>query len=345
MSATTLTRPGATTARPRPHFAREIEDVALRLPPGKKLGTVFEAIRAPSGDLLVLQRLSPPNPEAALPHVLRFSPDGELAEAWGGPDHLPRIEGVAQWPTGPEGLTLDADGNYWIFGFAEGDTAVMKFTPRGELLLRIGDYGRAAGNDDTFGFNRPTSGFVDPVAREVFISDGYGNSRVIAFDADTGAFTRMWGAYGKPPSQVPPEEAWASPVHKVAEGPGGRVYVADRVGCRVQEFERVPGGARFTREVRIAPGTPFFGSAFDIGFSPDGAFMYVADGMNERIWIIELASFEVLGSTTAHHEYENAGNMPAYTRLLHRFSVEPNGDLLLACSNAGLKRLRFLGVS
>ena len=225
-----------------------------------------------------------------------------------------------------------------------GDNAVLKFSPAGELLLRIGQRGKAGNDDDTQFLDRPTSSYHNTATREVFVTDGYGNHRVISFNADTGAFIRMWGAYGKKPSDLD-ENSFANPVHKVTAGPDGHIYVADRIKNRIQEFELVPGGVRYIREVSVGPGTGLFGAAFDIGFSPDNRYIYVPDGVSFRVWIIDRESFEVLGSTTVHDEYENDGNLPLHYTIVHRFTVEPNGDLLLACVNRGLRRLKFLGVS
>src|SRR4029077_12066889 len=116
--------------------------------------------------------------------------------------------------------------------------AVLKFSPAGELLLRIGQRGKAGDDDDTQFLNRPTTRYHDPETREVFVTDGYGNHRVISFNADSGAFIRMWGAYGKKPSMLEPEAPkaaygrpptsqqpdYGSPVHKVARGPDGKLY-------------------------------------------------------------------------------------------------------------------------
>ncbi|TAK35085.1 MAG: hypothetical protein EPO21_07370 [Chloroflexota bacterium] len=341
-----------TVAASRPRFARELETLALRLPPGKKLGAVLAVARASNGDLFVFQQPNAQGTDPAsmalpcwLPPIVHLTGDGEFINAWGGPDHIPAVDGVSQWPVGPEGLECDAEGNLWVFGWLSGDAAVLKFSPSGELLLRIGQRGRAGDDRDTQYLDRPTSCYHDIQTREVFVADGYGNHRVIAFNSDTGAFTRMWGCHGKDPYSLSPEEGFVI-VHKVARGPNGRLYVADRTQCRVQEFELVPGGARFTREVTIAPGTMVFhtGSAWDISFAPGDRFMYVADGSNFRIWIVDLNGFKVLGSTTVHTEYENEINLPLHYNLVHRFAVEPSGDLLLACVNAGLKRLKFQGI-
>jgi hypothetical protein len=292
--------PNGTTARRRPRFSPTIEPLPLHVTTDQMLGPAIALVRAPNRDLFVLHHGSVSDPDAAakyLPHVVHFSADGDFIQAWGGDAHVPAVDGVSQWPAGPEGLDCDADGNLWLFGYQEGDCAVLKFSPDGELLLRVGQRGRPGDDNDTHFLDRATSCYHDVENREVFVADGYGNHRVIAFNSDTGAFTRMWGAYGEKPS--PSEQGFGNPVHKVARGPEGRIYVGDRIKGRVQEFELVPGGARFLREVTIAPGTGGFGSAFDLAFAPGGAFMHVADGTNHRVWTIDLESFAVLGWASA----------------------------------------------
>lgn len=353
--ATTLDRAADAkpAARPRPRFAREVETPAFDLPDGKALGAVLACTRGPNGDLFILhqpnaQGVAPGSEKDArwLPPLVHLSQDGRFINAWGGPDHVPAVGGVPQWPVAVEGLECDDEGNLWIFGYKTGDNAVLKFSQAGELLLRIGERGKTGDDSDTRYLDRPTACHHDVANREVFIADGYGNNRVIAFNSDTGEFTRLWGAYDGPPRPVEYPDGLQAVVHKVARGPNGNLYVADRTGCKIREFELVPGGARCVRTVDVAPGTKVrtTGSCWDIGFSHDGDFMYIADGSNFRVWIVAMDSFEVLGSTTVSHEHENEVNQPIHYSLLHRFTVEANGDLLLAMVNAGVKRLKFLGV-
>ena len=127
-------------------------------------------------------------------------------------------------------------------------------------------------------------------------------------------------------------------------GPDGMLYVADRMKNRVQAFERVPGGARFLREVVVGPGTGLWGAAFDIAFSPCGNFMYVSDGSNNRVWIVAMDSFEVLGWTGSYCDAEGSVNAPAAMNLIHRFAMDPSGNLLLVMPAKGLRVLKFEGI-
>ena len=96
---------------------------------------------------------------------------------------------------------------------------------------------------------------VDPIDDEVYVADGYGNRRVVVFDADTGEYRRHWGAYGNRPDDsdpyngsgatvgsdyapdLPPARQFSKAVHGVAISEDRLVYVADRVNNRVQVFQ------------------------------------------------------------------------------------------------------------
>jgi hypothetical protein len=132
------------------------------------------------------------------PPVLEFDPAGNLVASWGGPG------AGYEWPTSMHGITIDGKDNVWLAG--NGGDTVLKFSKDGKFLLQIGKNGASKGNLDTANLSRPAEVEVDIAANEVFVADGYGNRRVIVYDADTGAFKRMWGAYGKPPVDPKPGE-------------------------------------------------------------------------------------------------------------------------------------------
>jgi hypothetical protein len=337
----------------RPRF--ELDGAPFyRAPEGRRLGSVIATACGPGGRLWILHQFavnySGTEPTAAqiasrLRHVVEFDADGEFVKDWGGPDWAPPVNGVSQWPQNVENLTIDEAGDLWVFGYGADDHAVLRFSQNGELKLRIGERGRRGDDADTAHLGTPTDCYHDVAGREVFIADGYKNHRIIAFNSDTGEFTRQWGAYAKDPTALSAAEGFGNPVHHVSRGPDGLIYVADRIKNRVQCFEVTPMSVGFVREVTLAPGTLGFGSAFDLAFSPCGRFMYVADGTNNRVWIVEMASFQVLGWTGSYGEtFEGTSNAPAYQGLIHRISIDREGNLLLSRTLKGVHRLKLRDV-
>ena len=85
---------------------------------------------------------------------------------------------------------------------------------------------------------------IYPQTNELFVADGYGNRRIIVFDADTGAYKRHWGAYGNRPDDAAPRDDFNqgpgdpqfNQVHHVRISGDGFVYVADRLNRRIQVF-------------------------------------------------------------------------------------------------------------
>lgn len=325
----------------------------VAIPNGRTIGPAIAVAIDPAGHIWLLHLCNyfagtKPDEQARaarLPPVVEFDSSGHFIRAWGGNDHLPREGGIAQWPLYEENLVIDGDGAIWIFGSdRKHDHAIQKFDADGRLLMRIGAYGEFGNDESTDRLGTPTAVWHDRERREIFVSDGYCNHRVIAFDASTGGFTRMWGAYGEPPTMDGPERGFATPVHDISRGPDGLYYVCDRIGNRIHVFDVPQRGAPvFVREISIAPETTFAGSAFAAVFSACGRYIYVPDGSNERVWVIDIADGAVLGWSSVTPE-EGSDNHYLGAMLIHRIAVDCEGNLLIARAQLGVQRWLLKGI-
>ncbi len=148
------------------------------------------------------------------PPIQVYTTAGKLVRAWGSDT----IETAHH-------IKIDRDGNVWVADI--GLHIVRKLTPLGEILLTIGTPGEP-GEDETH-LDKPTDMAISPTG-DVFVSDGYGNNRVVHFDP-TGRFVRAWGSLGTGPEQF-------SLPHAIAMDSAGRLYVADRNNVRVQVYSQ-----------------------------------------------------------------------------------------------------------
>ena len=271
------------------------------------------------------------------PPVLEFDQDGNLLRHWGGPGS------GYEWPVSNHGITVDHNGNVWIGGNDEKDTHVLKFTKDGKFLLQIGKQGVHNGSNDVEHLWRAAKIVVDPMANEAYIADGYGNRRVIVFDADSGAYKRHWGAYGAKPDDAPigdyvpgePPAQHFRTVHCVAVSKDGFVYVCDRVNDRVQVF-RTDG--TFVKEAFFATETIRSGSVWDMAFSrdPQETYIYQVDGVNEEVRVLRRDTLEVL--TT----FGDGGRQPGQFYGVHNVAVDSKGNLYTTETYNGARLQRFL---
>lgn len=259
------------------------------------------------------------------PHVLEFDTDGALVRAWGGPG------AGFDWMEQVHGLTIDAKDRVWISGNGDRDAHLLVFSRTGQFLRQIGRAGQKNGSNDTANMGAATQMRFDAAAGEVFVSDGEQNRnhRVIVLDAETGAYKRHWGAFGRRPDDAaasakvdpagPPPPQFGSAVHCLRIARDGLVYVCDRSNSRFQVFRK---DGTFVREVYVAKGTAGAGSVWDIEFSPDQTFMYVADGTNQKVWILRRDTFETVGS------FGGPGKAPGqFATSLHDMIVDSRGNL------------------
>ena len=179
------------------------------------------------------------------PPVLVYDQAGNLVKSWGGPG-----QGY-DWPDSNHGITVDHQGNVWLAGNGQKDTQVLKFDGAGKFLLQIGKHGVHNGSNDTDNLWQPTKIFTTPGANEVYIADGYGNRRVIVFDATPAKYKRHWGAYGNKPNddKMPPYNP-SAPRLEAVQHRALRDRVERRSRLRLRSCERSHPGVSQRRHVR-----------------------------------------------------------------------------------------------
>jgi DNA-binding beta-propeller fold protein YncE len=284
--------------------------------------------------------LSPPRTKCChpAPPVLEFDQSGALLRSWGGPG-----QGY-DWPQNEHGILVDGQGFVWIAGNGQNDGHILKFTRDGRFVMQIGRSGPQTNSTDTTRLGRPANMAVDVQAREIYVADGYLNRRIIVFDSETGAFKRMWGAYGRPPTdlQLPafnpdaePAQHFANPVHCVRLARDGLVYVCDRTNNRIQVFRK---DGSFVREFFIERRTLANGSVWDLELFPDEneTFLLNADGANNEVRIIERATGNVVGA------FGRSGRNAGEFHWVHNIAVDSRGNIFTTEVDNGKRAQRFL---
>ncbi|HEY6257693.1 MAG TPA: hypothetical protein VIY51_18075 [Xanthobacteraceae bacterium] len=262
----------------------------------------------------------------AAPPVLVFDQSGNLIRHWGGPG-----QGY-NWPKSEHSIYIDDNDFIWLAGNDKTDGQLLKFTMDGKFVLQIGKPIEGPDSNATERLGSPADIAVDVAAKEVFAADGYGNRRVVVFDSETGAYKRHWGAYGNKPSddKTPPydpakpvSQQFGNPVHCVRISKDGMVYVCDRINDRYQIFRK---DGTFVSEHFFERNTRLNGSVYEIAFSPDKEqkFIYMVDGSNGEVRIVDRASNEVLG------RFGRVGRQAGEFIAAHNITVDLEGNIYTA---------------
>jgi hypothetical protein len=347
----------------------EVDPTWPRFAPQWKVGDVSHINADSQGNVYLLQRprlLNKADFASAAPPVLVFDRNGNFLRAWGG-------EGNGyEWPQREHGIYIDPKGFVWIGGNScptengqqrlsftalpracgnscstdelpplkpVTDDQLLKFTADGKFVMQIGHSNQSKGNADPQNLHRPSDAHYYAPTNEIFVSDGYGNHRVVVFDADTGAFKRTWGAFGNRPQDddhcelvdkddgTPSGPPQFNIVHSLRVSNDGMVYVADRENRRVQSF--TVAGA-FVKQLRRMS----WPRAASVAFSPDAdqKFLYVATGDN--VTVVDRKSLEPIGTIKP----------PGSIGGGHMIGTDPSGNIYVASPGRGVQKLAFKGM-
>jgi len=271
----------------------------------------------------------------AAPSVIEFDSAGNVVSSWGGPGM------VADWPDTEHGILVDGKNNVWLTGSGNKDGTLLKFTRDGKFLAKFGHQGPTAGSQDTTALGGVASIALDAQANELFMSDGYFNHRVIVLDADTLGFKRMWGAYGKPPTDMklpnynPASPQFANPVHCVRIANDGLVYVCDRTNDRIQVFQK---NGTFVKEFPIRTETHGTGSSYDLAFWPDRnqTWMIIADGADGEAVIVRRSDGKEVGS------FGHYGKQTGQFHNIHQIVADSKGNIYTGEVDTGMRVQKFV---
>jgi hypothetical protein len=279
------------------------------------------------------------------PPVVAFDQGGNVVHSWGGPSLH------ADWPDSNHGIIVDHKGIVWIGGNGQPDSHILKFTREGKFVGMFGKKGArlvdgkpVPNSHDMENFGRVAKIFIDAKANEAYVADGYFNKRVAVIDMDSGKIKRYWGAYGNKPDDTPmprydPKaplaQQFRTPVHCAEMSTDGFVYVCDRPNDRIQVFTK---DGKFVKEKQLFPETLSDGSVWDIAFSrdPQQRFLYVADGANEHVYIVDRNSLEILS------QFGTGGRQPGQFRGVHSIAVDSKGNIYTTETYTGKRLQKFV---
>lgn len=219
--------------------------------------------------------------------IVVFSADGKILDRWG--------SGFK----GKHGLRI-FDDKVWVTELK--DHVVRQYTLDGKLLMTLGTEGVSGTGDNEF--DKPSDIAIGPNG-DIYISDGYNNTRVMRFSSD-GVFKQSWGTKGKGPGQF-------DLVHNIAIDKKGRVYVADRNNNRVQIFDA--DGKYLDEWTHL--GKPY-GLYID-----EMTRVYIADGESNNIYVVNCKG-DVLAM------FGKTGTGVGEFNMSHSVTVDKQGNIYIA---------------
>ena len=235
---------------------------------------------------------------------------GELVDSWG-----------SNMFVMPHGLTIDQDDNLWLTDV--GLHQVFKFDREGNLLMALGERGVAG--DDTSHFNMPTDVAVASDG-SFYVSDGYGNSRIMKFSPD-GTYLTSWGSKGTAPGQfdIP---------HSIALDSQGHVYVADRGNARLQIFDE---DGKFITQWKSAS----LGRPWAVRINSQGYIFLIDGGDQSQFWPdrARILKLDPAGNILA--SFGSYGDAPSQFIWPHAIAIGPDDELYIGEVSTGMRIQKF----
>lgn len=253
----------------------------FHFPEGSGSGESSAVALNSKGHIFLFQRVDP--------MLSEFDPEGRFIRSIG--------KGLFDQP---HGLRIDAEDNIWTTDV--GSHLVLKLSPAGRVLMVLGrkDWGAEA----NWLFNKPTDIALGKNG-DIYVSDGYGNSRVVKFDKD-GNFIKSWGSFGVAPGQF-------DLPHSIVIDNQGRVYVADRENQRIQIFD---ADGNFLKE------WTGIGYPYGLYITPD-QHIWESDGGYDRVLELD-TNGKILGAIG------RPGHMPGQFAWAHMLAVGPDRRIYVA---------------
>jgi peptidylamidoglycolate lyase len=237
---------------------------------------------------------------------------GKIINSWG-----------ADYFIMPHGLTVDKQNNIWLTDV--GLHQIFKFNHEGKLLMKLGVAKTPA--NDSLHFNLPTDIAVADDGT-FYVSDGYGNSRVVKFSA-TGKYIKAWGTFGIKPGQfiIP---------HGIAIDQNNIIYVADRQNNRIQLFDTTGNFIKELKNDKQVEELPSIAidkanHLFAIDYDPT---------INKDSTAKGSTIFEFDSSQQIKNHFGATGSANRITSWFHDIAIDSKGNIYVG-DITGLKVLKF----
>lgn len=251
---------------------------------------IFVFQRLKTGEELTSEGLIPHNTVIMLDHKT-----GKILASWGSNQFKK-----------PHGLTVDQDDNIWLTDVEL--QQIFKFNHDGQLLMTLGE--KDVAGMDSLHFDQPTDVDVAPDG-SFYVTDGYGNSRVVKFTAD-GKYIKEWGTKGN-------QEGQFNLPHAVDIDKAGNIYVADRENQRVQEFNSDGSFLKLWAD-------PSFGSIQSMVIPPSGNTIYASDYKWKEDGTPISSDIIIINAKTGQHS-KITNDPAAPVSRYHDIAIDKDGNL------------------